>query len=168
MAIAHAQDRVAVLDCLIEVRAPFNPDAATAQISDALKAYRCYSTVGDKYRAAWIVQAFRKCGIRYQPSERDRSSIYLDALPLFTTGRARLLDNKRLVAQFAALERKTSPIGRDRVDHGLHGADDCCNAAAGAMVLAVSRQPMIISEAALARARLPSPRSPMFGQRAFF
>jgi hypothetical protein len=167
-AIAHAEDRVAILDCLVEIRAPFNPDAATAQISNVLKAYRCYSTVGDRYGGAWISLAFRKCGVRYDPSERDRSSIYLDALPLFTTGRARLLDNKRLVAQFAALERKTSPIGRDRVDHGLHGADDCCNAAAGAMVLAVSRQPMIISEAVLAKARLPSPARPMFRQRTFF
>jgi hypothetical protein len=48
--------------------------------------------------AQWVVQAFRKCGINYQYSDRDRSSIYLDALPLFTTGFARLLDNKRLIA----------------------------------------------------------------------
>jgi len=30
------------------------------------------------------------------------------------------------------------------------GEDDCCNAAAGAMVLAISRQPMIVTDAALA------------------
>src|SRR5215468_7632810 len=105
-------------------------------VSEALKTYRCRSTFGDRYGAEWVVQAFRKCGINYRPSERDRSSIYLDALPLFTTGRARLLDNKRLVQQFASLERRTSSVGKDRVDHGPAGADDACNSAAGAMVLA--------------------------------
>ena len=167
-AIAHAENNVAVLDCLVEVKPPFNPDVATAQVSHALKAYRCRTTVGDKYAAQWVVQAFRKCGINYQYSDRDRSSIYLDALPLFTTGRARLLDNKRLIAQFAALERKTSPIGRDRVDHGPNGEDDCSNAAAGAMVLAISRQPMIVTDAALAKLRVASRTHPMFWQRAFF
>jgi len=34
------------------------------------------------------------------------------------------------------LERRTSPIGKDRVDHGPGGFDDLCNAAALAMVLA--------------------------------
>ena len=59
-------------------------------------------------------------------------------MPLFTTGRARLLDNERLVAQFAGLVRTTSPSGRDKVDHGKTGMDDVCNAAAGAMILATS------------------------------
>jgi hypothetical protein len=62
----------------------------------------------------------------------------LDALPLFTSGRVRLLDSKRLVSQFAALERRTSSIGKDRVDHGPGGKDDLCNAAAGALVLAAT------------------------------
>ena len=134
-AIAHAENNVAVLDCLVEVKPPFNPDVATAQVSHALKAYRCHTTVGDKYAAQWVVQAFRKCGINYQYSDRDRSSIYLDALPLFATGRARLLDNKRLIAQFAALERKTSPIGRDRVDRRPNGGRrllQCCRWSHGA------------------------------------
>jgi hypothetical protein len=47
------------------------------------------------------------------------------------------LDNPRLVTQFKSLERRTSPIGKDRVDHGPGGFDDLCNSAALAMVLAV-------------------------------
>ena len=57
-------------------------------------------------------------------------------LPLFTSGRARILDNKRLINQFATLERNTSSIGRDRVNHPIGGHDDCANATALAMVLA--------------------------------
>lgn len=135
-AVAHNESSVAVLDCLIEIRAPFNPDSATARIADVLKSYRCHTTVGDRYGAQWIVQAFEKCGIAYRHSDRDRSAIYLDALPLFTTGRARVLDNKRLVTQLASLERKTLSLGKDKVDHGPSGHDDAANVVAGSLVLA--------------------------------
>jgi hypothetical protein len=139
-AIAHDESGTAVLDCLVEIRAPFNPTAATEEIAAVLKSYGLKSTTGDKYAAQWVVDAFRKCGINYGHSERDRSAIYLDALPLFTSGRARLLDSKRLVAQFSSLERRTSPAGKDRVDHGPGGHDDLCNSAAGAMVLATGAE----------------------------
>jgi hypothetical protein len=54
------------------------------------------------------------------------------------------------------------------VDHGTAGADDACNAAAEAMVLAVSRQPMIISPAVLARAAMPGPAAFKNRYRAVF
>jgi hypothetical protein len=134
-AIAHNENDVAILDCLIEIKAPFDPDSATTDVAKVLKSYRCFSTTGDHYSAEWIVGAYAKAGITYRHSDRDRSAIYLDALPLFTTGRVRLIDNKRLVTQLASLERKTMPSGKDRVDHGPGGHDDAANVAAGAMVL---------------------------------
>jgi hypothetical protein len=134
-AVAHAEGNDAILDCLIEVRAPFNPDEAVAQIADVLKSYGVRRCVSDRYAAQWPVAAFARHGITLAHSERDRSQIYLDALPLFTTGRCRLLDNEKLVTQFAGLVRTTSPSGRDKIDHGKTGADDLCNSAAGAMVL---------------------------------
>jgi hypothetical protein len=117
--VAHNEDGVAVLDNVLEIKSPFNPTAATEQTANTLHAYGLHHTVGDKYAAAWVVDAFSKLGVRYEHSDRDRSSLYLDCLPLFTSGRARLLDNKRLVTQFASLERRTSVAGRDRVDHGV-------------------------------------------------
>jgi hypothetical protein len=89
---------------------------------------------GDRYAANWVTEGFGKVGVAYSNSERDRSQLYLDAIPLFTSGRARLLDNPRLIHQFASLERRTSPLGKDRIDHGPNGHDDLCNAAAGALV----------------------------------
>ena len=159
-AIAHNENGTAVLDCLVEIKSPFNPTGATETIAEMLKAYNVRVATGDRYAAGWVVDAFAKCGIRYQHSERDRSQIYLDAMPLFTSGRARLLDNQRLVTQFAQLERRTSSMGRDKVDHGKGGHDDLCNAAALAMVLASSgrRGPMRISDSALARSlQRPTP-----------
>jgi hypothetical protein len=139
-AIAHAEgDDMIVLDCLIECKAPFNPDAVTSQIAATLKEYRISSTVSDRYAAQWVVAAFDRNGIKLEHSKRDRSQIYADCLPLFTSGRARLLDNTRLVSQFAQLERRTFSNGKDRIDHGRHGHDDCANSAAGAIVLATER-----------------------------
>jgi hypothetical protein len=136
LAIAHSEDEVEVLDNLIEIRSPFNPTAAVADMASALTSYGLTSTTGDRYSANWIGDAFAKVNITYQHSERNRSQAYLDTLPLFTAARVRLIDNPRLVAQFAALERRTTSL-RDVVDHGPGGRDDCCNAVA----LALSGRP---------------------------
>ena len=137
LAIAHRdKDGSVVLDMLYERHAPFNPSEVVAEIAALLKPYRCSHVTGDKYAAQWVVEAFAKVGITYRHSEVDRSMIYLDCLPLFTSGRVRLIDSSRLVAQFAGLERRTFPTGKDRVDHGRSGRDDLCNACAGALVLA--------------------------------
>ena len=152
LAIAHDEDGVAVLDCVVEVKAPFNPTSATEQMAATLKAYGLRATVGDRYAAEWVVDAFAKCGIKYQHSERDRSAIYLDVLPMFTSGCVRLLDNPRLTTQFASLERKTSSSGKDRVDHGPNGHDDLCNSVALALV-AKSRQPMVVTNDFVDRCR---------------
>jgi hypothetical protein len=138
-AVAHAEGDNAVLDCLIEFKSPLNPDTVTSHICATLKEYRISSTVSDRYAAQWVVAAFARNDIKLEHSKRDRSEIYCDCLPLFTSGRARLLDNSRLVSQFAQLERRTFSNGKDRIDHGRHGHDDCCNSAAGAMVLAAEK-----------------------------
>jgi hypothetical protein len=139
-AISHREkDDSVLLDMLYERKAPFNPSEIVEEITKLLETYKRSKVTGDKYAAQWVVEAFAKTGVKYIQSERDRSAIYLDALPLFTSGRARLIDNPRLVAQFAALERRTFSTGRDRVDHGSSGRDDTCNSAAGALVLAAGK-----------------------------
>ena len=143
-AIAHAEGTTAILDCLIERRPPFDPDDVVQEIARTLRRYRIHTVTGDRYAAEWVVSAFRREGIRYQHSDRDRSALYLDALPLFTSGRARLLDNDRLIFQFVSLERRTSRMGKDRVDHGAAGHDDLCNSAAGALVLAAGKPASMI------------------------
>jgi hypothetical protein len=135
-AVAHMDGNTAVLDCIFERRPPFNPQAVVADVVALLQSYGLSIATGDRYAAQWVVEAFRQAGAEYVHSTRDRSAIYLDALPLFTSGRVALLDVPRLAAQFASLERRTG-AGRDRVDHSPGGHDDLCNSAAGALVLAV-------------------------------
>jgi hypothetical protein len=157
-AIAHTESNAAVLDALYERRAPFDPSVVVAEIAELLRSYGVADIVGDKYAAQWVVEGFAKEGIAYRQSERDRSAIYLDALPLFTAGRARLLENTRLVHQLVSLERRTSRIGRDRVDHPPGGADDLANAAAGALVLAAAEAtPTLWRPSSLLVAGAPAP-----------
>jgi hypothetical protein len=135
-AVSHVEGNQIVLDALLEIRPPFDPSVATEQVVALLKSYGLTSCTGDRYAAQWVVSAFAKHGVTYRHSDRDRSQIYNDTLPLFTSGRARLLDNGRLVAQFAGLESKASSMGRIKTDHGPNGRDDACSAAALSMVSA--------------------------------
>lgn len=143
LALAHGEDGVGVLDCLIERRPPFNPSEVVTEIAALLKQYRLNACTGDRYAAGWVVGAFQQVGISYQHSLNDRSSIYLNLLPMFSAGRVQLIDNARLIAQLAGLERRTGTSGRDKVDHPVGSHDDVANAAAGALVLAGTLQRVI-------------------------
>ena len=137
-----------ILDAAREIQPPFNPDAATAEFSTLLRAYRVATVIGDRYAGEWVREPFRRHGIDYQLSEASKSDIYRDALPLFNAGRAQLLDLKRLVNQLCSLERRTARGGRDLIDHPQHpGAhDDLANAVCGAFVmLERDRRPQLIS-----------------------
>jgi hypothetical protein len=48
---------------------------------------------------------FLKHGILYECSQRAKSDLYLDALPLLNSGRSALLDHTRANNQIISLER---------------------------------------------------------------
>jgi hypothetical protein len=134
--IAHGEKDRPILDLAHETRPPFSPTQAIEHISILLKSYRVHTVVGDKYAPGFVVEGFARCGIKYLFSEFDRSEIYLECLPLLTSGRAKLLDIKRLLAQFASLERRTLSTGKDRVDHPAGDRhDDLSNSCAGVLRL---------------------------------
>ena len=160
-AVAHAEGDAVILDAVYERRAPFNPIEVVAEVAELMQRYRIVSVTGDKYAADFCTETFASNGIRYQNAEHDRSAIYLSALPLFTSGRVRLLDNGRLVHQFVSLERRVTKFGRDRVDHPASTADDMANSAAGALVLAAhEHKPGLIRSSQLLHdgAGVPLPR----------
>ena len=144
LAIAHAEDGIAILDCLRERRPPFSPEAVAAEFSELLKQYRCSRVTGDRYGGEWPREQFSKRNIKYEPAERSKSDIYRDVLPLVNSGKVELLDNTRLIAQLCSLERRTARGGRDTIDHPAGAHDDIANAAAGALVMVGSRRRAII------------------------
>ena len=117
-----------------------------AEFAQVLRGYGVSEVTGDRYAAEFNTSMFAACGINYRNSDRDRSAIYQDAGPLFNSGRVRLLDNRKLVSQFAGLERKPGALGKDRIDHGPGGHDDLANSAAGALVTAsaADRRPRLL------------------------
>jgi hypothetical protein len=144
-AVAHVEMRdgreVRVLDALREVRPPFSPEQTTAELTAFLRPYRISRVTGDRYAGEWPREAFRKHAIEYVVSERTKSELYRDALPLVNSGAVEPLDHPRLLAQLAGLERRTTRGGRDSIDHAPGGHDDTANAACGVLAhLAAQRQ----------------------------
>jgi hypothetical protein len=133
LAVGHRENDMSVLDCTREIRPPFSPADVVGELVRVLQNYRIRSVRGDRYAGSWVSDAFREHGIRYVPSERSRSEIYLDALPMLMAGTCMLLDDGRLVSQIAQLERRTSRSGRDSIDHQRGSSDDLANAALGAL-----------------------------------
>jgi hypothetical protein len=138
MAIAHKEAETTVLDAIREHRPPFSPEAVVAEYASLVRRYRCSQCFGDRYAGEWVAEQFRKQGVHYEPSERSRSELYLDILPLVNSRAVALLDHERLMLQLVSLERTSVRFGggRDRVDHPKGCHDDVANAAAGALVVA--------------------------------
>ena len=138
LAIAHAEkDGTAVLDATVTRKSPFSPEQVVGDFATALKRYRCAAVTGDHFGGDWPREQFRKHGITYNVSSKTKRDLYLDVLPLINSGKADLLDNPQIGAEFCALERRRSRGGRDTIDHPLNAHDDLANAIAGALCLAV-------------------------------
>jgi hypothetical protein len=101
--------------------------------------YGVSTVVGDRYASGWCEGEFRDHGISYQASDKDKSEIFLSALPLLTSGNAILLDDMRLVSQVTQLQREAGRSGRDRVVKMRGAYDDLANAALGSLVFAQER-----------------------------
>lgn len=128
-----------ILDVCRGITPPFSPDAAVKEFCDLLRQYRCSAVVGDRYSAEWVREAFARHGISYKHSERTKSELYIESLPLFTTGVVDLLDYQPLKMELMQLERRTSRSGRDSVDHPPGGHDDHANSCCGVLALLGSR-----------------------------
>ena len=138
LAISHhegtAEDGLTVIDATREVKPPFSPEGVVAEFCDLLALYGVASVTGDKYAGEWPREQFRKHGVGYEVSDKTRSDLYRDMLPVLNSGRAVLLDDEKAVNQIAALERRTARGGRDTIDHPPGSHDDMANAIAGAIV----------------------------------
>ncbi len=139
LAIAHKEGDRGVLDAIREVKPPFSPEATVAEFCDLLKQYRLTEVTGDRYAGEWPREQFRKLNVTYNLSDRAKSDIYREVLPLLNSGKVELLDLPRLTSQLCGLERRTARGGRDSIDHSPGTHDDVANAAAGALVLAAGR-----------------------------
>ena len=118
---------------------------------------------GDRYAGEWPREsASGNMALHLRTvSDRPKSDIYRDVLPILNSGKAELLDHPRAVAELCGLERRTARGGKDSIDHAPGAHDDVANSVAGAILLtAVSGRRMIRFSPKLSRASAkPTPNT---------
>ena len=131
LAIAHREDKLVVIDKLVERKPPFSPASVVAEFARALKPYRVVKVIGDKYAGEWPREVFRSHGVTYEANAKPKNDLYIALLPLLSSQMIELVDAPRMISQIAALERRTARGGRDSIDHPPNGHDDLANVVAG-------------------------------------
>jgi hypothetical protein len=156
LAIAHrtAGDNV-VLDALVAQtgRPPFNPRRAIAKFVTVLREYGVSHVVGDAFGGLTFRQDFEALRVSYKLADKSKSDLYEELDPRLNASEVELLDVPGLQEQLLTLVWRGQ-----KIDHVPGGHDDYANACAGAVWLAVSHvQPVVVTPAAMAWARRPSP-----------
>src|SRR5262245_50390132 len=86
MAVKHKEGKegayTAILDLVREVNPPFSPEAIVQEFSDTLLKYRVTKVDGDRYAGEWPREQFRKHGVLYEASDKSKSELFVDFLPL--------------------------------------------------------------------------------------
>jgi hypothetical protein len=149
LAFGHVEVRedgafVSVVDEVLAATPPYSVDRVVAEFAAACALRGITTVASDKYGGAWVPTVFAKHEIAVVPLDLSRSDLYLEALPLLTSGRVRLIDDPVMFAQLVGLERRTG-TRKDSIDHGPRQHDDRINVALGVAVVAQS-----VAEAALA------------------
>ena len=157
LSVAHLSGgAICVLDAVLEIRPPFDPEAAVAECTTVLRRFGITRVIGDRYAGEWPKARFAEHGIAFEQSARAKSDLYCDLLPLLNAKRVELLDNPRLAAQLVGLERRTARSGRDTVDHSPGGHDDLANVVAGVLVgLDLDRRPALVKQSDMLDAGKP-------------
>jgi hypothetical protein len=157
LSVAHLSGgAICVLDAVLEIRPPFDPEVAVAACTDVLRRFGITRVVGDRYAGEWPKARFAEHGIAFEQSARPKSDLYCDLLPLLNAKRVELLDNPRLAAQLVGLERRTARSGRDTVDHTPGAHDDLANVVAGVLVgLDLDRRPALVKQSDMLDAGKP-------------
>ncbi len=133
IAVAHREDDKVIVDLVRGRKPPFDPASVTEDYARLLGSYGLASFEGDRYSTQWIVEAFRKHGVEYRPTEKPKSELYLEALPRFAQSSLRIPNHAQLVRELRLLERRTHRSGKDSVDHCAGGSDDFANSVCGVM-----------------------------------
>ena len=81
---------------------------------------------------------FRKHAISYELSDKNKSELYLNLIPVVCSKRVEFLDNHKATEELRRLERRRGRSGKDSLDHPASGSDDLANALAGVVNVALA------------------------------
>jgi hypothetical protein len=144
LAICHAEPRMAgrvFVDLVRERKPRFVAEDVIREFSGTLSAYGVSVVMGDGYAGGLTSDAWARNAKTFVKCDNDTSGNYLRALPLLTSGRARLVDDATLRGQLCALERKVVS-GHEVVTHPsvARAHDDVATAVCGCLVAAAGGQ----------------------------
>ena len=140
MAISHREGDRIFIDAIREVQPPFSPESVIDEFASLCRSYRISKIEGDRYAGEFPRQQFRKRGLEYRCSDKTKSDLFRNLLPMLNAGRVTLPKNERLRNQLCGLERRVARSGKDSIDHGPGSHDDLANSVAGAADLASGRR----------------------------
>jgi hypothetical protein len=140
LAIAHF-DKAAgktVLDLVISQTGspPFSAPAAVRKFAAILKQWGISKVRGDAYAGDTFGALFLECGIVFERTSRDKSTLYESLEPVLMAQVCELLDVAKLTEQLLTLIVTRS----GKVDHQTGDHDDYANAVAGAIWFARPHQ----------------------------
>jgi len=151
LAICHEDKKTdqIIVDVIRAQKPPFSPSETIASFCEVLNAYNIKTVCGDRWEGDFPRELFRNRGITYNTSDKTKSDLYSEMLPLINSGRVELLDDRKLFNELVNLERRTSRNGKDSIDHSPNSHDDIINAVAvavaGAMVTAASKNTNMVN-----------------------
>ena len=90
MAISHREGERILIDAIRVVQPPFSPEAVIDEFASLCKSYRISTISGDRYAGEFPRQQFRKRGINYRCSDKTKSDLFRDLLPMLNAGRVTL------------------------------------------------------------------------------
>lgn len=122
-----------VIDVITGRAPPFDPQSVVEEYNALLRDYQISQITGDNYAAGWSQSHFEKQGIQYIRSEHNKSTLYIESLAQFMRQSLALPNHQRLLRELRLLERRTTRMGRDVVDHGVTGHDDYANSVCGVL-----------------------------------
>jgi hypothetical protein len=147
LCITRREREHAVVCRIAEWRPPFSAPTVAGEVVSVLREYGLSSVTGDAFSGQTWPSVLKENGLDvYTVSDKSKSDIFHDFLPLLNGQLVELLDPKagivqeRAVKQLLALERTVSKQGKDSIGHPRGGVDDVINAVAGACLLARKQQ----------------------------
>jgi hypothetical protein len=128
LAVAHEEDRRAILDVVIKQagKPPFNPRAAVRRFAAVLRDYGVNRVTGDAYAGQTFRADFEEERIAYTVARRTTSDLYENLEPRLNAREVELLDVPTLTEQLLTLVTRGAKVTHQAGDH-----DDFATACAG-------------------------------------
>ena len=115
LAIAHREERTAVLDLVREQKPPFSPERVVAGFSRILRSFGLHSVQADRHGRGPFAEAFQRHGISYDASAPSKANLFADLIASISSNSISLLDLPRLREQIMGLESQATAGGERRL-----------------------------------------------------